>query len=55
MTSIDDQSKNMAFHIGSYSAPTYELPLKVQTSSFDSFIPISLWGTLVRRYEDVFC
>ena len=33
----------------------YELPVKVLTPSFDSLIPISLYGTVFRRYEDVFC
>jgi len=33
----------------------YELPVKVLTSSFDSLIPISLYGRIFPRYEDVFC
>jgi len=34
---------------------TYELPVKILTSPFDSLTPISLQGTIFRRFEDVFC
>jgi len=33
----------------------YELPVKILTSPFDSLTPISLWGTIFQRFEDVFC
>jgi len=33
---------------------TYELPVKILTSPFDSLNPISLQGTIFRRFEDVF-
>ena len=39
------------FHCACAGTPTYELPVKVLTSPFDSLIPISLQGTLFRRYE----
>ena len=34
---------------------TYELPVKILTSPFDSLTPISLHGMIFRRFEDVFC
>jgi len=32
----------------------YELPVKILTSAFDSLTPISLWGTIFPRFQDVF-
>jgi len=33
----------------------YEPPVKILTSPFDSWTPISLWTTIFPRFEDVFC
>ena len=54
-TDLESVSRDAHLVVTCARTAIYELLVKVLTSSFDSLIPISLQGTLFRRYKDVFC